>query len=132
MTVDQQLQQRTMKSKIKVILIELKIVKPNIFTVSSKTKAMISVLLCLICAILTHPANAQKDDVEWLYPPGLSNDVFNQGFPQDFFGPPPPPGIPQGPPGGQGLPGIGGGGGGIGGGGGGPGNNPGYKVNIAI
>lgn len=67
--------------------------------------------------------NAQKDDVEWLFPPSAgTNDVFyNQAFgPPDYFGPGGLPGSPgiQGPPG---IGGIGGGGGPIGGG-------PGYKV----
>lgn len=62
-----------------------------------------AVLILLISATVI----AQKDDVEWLFPPGTanSNDVFNQAFgPPDFFGGP---GL-------QGPPGIGIGGGGQG------------------
>lgn len=84
--------------------------------------------LCLVCLLIN--VNAQKDDVEWLFPPG-ANDVFNQAFgPPDFFGP------PQGPQG-LGPPGLGGPQGGLdpqGPQGGQPGfndygrNTPGYKV----
>ena len=67
-------------------------------------------LISLHTLIVVH---AQKDDVEWLFPPGPTNDVFNQPFgPMDFFGPQPGLSGPQGP--------IGGGGG------------PGYKVSFVI
>lgn len=84
-------------------------------------------ILSVVCVItmLALPANAQKDDVEWLYPPGPSNDIFNQAFgPPDFFGPA---GPGQDPFGGQGQGPLGGGQGPPGQG---PigGNSPGYKV----
>lgn len=63
--------------------------------------------LCVVVSLLVIPINAQKEEVEWLYPPGLSNDVFGQAFGPDFYGgigpgigDQGPPGLgPQGPPG---------------------------------
>lgn len=69
---------------------------------------IISVLCVVVSLLVVIPINAQKDEVEWLYPPGLSNDVFGQAFgPPDFYGgigpgigDQGPPGLgPQGPPG---------------------------------